>query len=202
MSWSFCSSLLARPTVRIISEKYYQVALTFLSECPGTMSARYVPVPDTDTFDDVELLKPDICLQQLVSLSWCIMTSVLRSYSVDLMQATRVHKANLVLDESGAGDRNEVLLWWSKACNSDRAAEVLMPASEALEMWQKAEAASSDLFFCLHIQGISVVSGKPNDYAPSGPFLAYERLSSTKVRPSTACAAVLLQGWRCGLAAS
>ena len=71
-----------------------------------------------------------------------MMTFVFRFDSVDLIAAIIVHKANLVLDVSGSGDRSEVLLWWSKACNIVRAAEVLMPAAEALVTWQEAKVVS------------------------------------------------------------
>ena len=123
-----------------MGESFFQVALTLLSAGPGVGSADYAAQRCQGGLGDVVVLEPDHCLQQLVCLSWCILSQLDRAEAEFVVQATRVHKAHVSVDDSGGGDKNDVLLWWAKACDSDRAAEVLMPAKAGMDMWDEAMA--------------------------------------------------------------
>jgi len=72
--WAFSSCLLEFPTVRIISDSYVQVALPFLADCPGVgvPLATYGAKEVTGSAAKVRVLEPDVRLQALVALTWCV----------------------------------------------------------------------------------------------------------------------------------
>jgi hypothetical protein len=95
--WAFSSCLLDSPTVRIISDSYFQVALRFWGRCPGVRAAACSAKEDV-SFALVQVLQLDVCLQAVVALCWCV-TQCLWAEELDMMQATCMHKASLLLDD-------------------------------------------------------------------------------------------------------
>ena len=160
--WFFSACLLNAATVLISGNSHWQVALPLLARVPGGDPTSY-GATELQRTDQIRLLKPDCRLQGLVTLAWCILEFLgqrepgaapsasnpaaeqqeAREQESNwttfpppppLCQLTRVHKANLVEDE--VGDSGSILLWWGKACASDRPAECLMQQARAEGLWQ------------------------------------------------------------------
>lgn len=137
--WRFCATILDALVVLQTAPRRWQIAVPMLSRCPGIPPAPYSAAPAAHVGgQELTVLEPEPSLQLYTALAFSILAHLHKAESgslPELVQQTRPHKASVKVDK----DPEAPMLWWTKQCNSNRAAETLAPLLDTESKWNRAE---------------------------------------------------------------